>query len=172
MRDTQRSKVYRAERAIDKYSKRYETVEEIDAFLKSIWSRKRLQKKYHRALKWYEPPSIKDGRGTRIARGGAWHLNLPLWSRFSTVILHEVSHCIQDRLQRIETQAAHGREFCEIFLTVVREMLGREAHDLLKASFKKHRVRFTKPRKKRTLSPERRAQLAAQLAAARLKKAA
>jgi hypothetical protein len=50
---------------------------------------------------------------------------------------------------------------------VVLYMMGREAHDTLKASMREHRVRFREPRKRAPLSPERRAQLVAQLAYAR-----
>jgi hypothetical protein len=67
--------------------------------------------------------------------------------------------------------AGHGWEYCETYLKLVLYIMGREAHDALKASMRKHRVRFREPRKRAPLSPERRAQLVAQLAYARERKA-
>jgi hypothetical protein len=47
--------------------------------------------------------------------------------------------------------------------------MGREAHDALKVSFKAKKVRFTKPRERKPLTPEQREALAARLAEARAK---
>lgn len=44
--------------------------------------------------------------------------------------------------------AYHGWEWCEIYLDLVRYMLGRETHLELKQSFKLHRVRFSPPIKR------------------------
>jgi len=54
-----------------------------------------------------------------------------------------------------------------VLLDLVRFVMGREAHDVLKASFKEHKVRFTAPRAKRQYTPEQLEILRARLAAGR-----
>ena len=80
---------------------------------------------------------------------------------------HELSHLLQP-----SGSAAHGWQFCSIELRLVRHFLGKEAYDKLKAEFKAGRVRFTKPRAKRELTPEQRAVLGERMAVARAAKAA
>lgn len=169
-RDSQRSKVYKAERAafstLAVANERHESVQDIEKFLRHVYSLKRVQDSFPLARlgEWYV--RVKDGRRCRSAYGSHSMINMPRWSRISWVILHELSHTITQR-EESRRVAGHGWQFCENYLRLVLLVLGREAHDALKDSFKAHRVRFSKPRQRAPLSPERKAQLLATLAAAR-----
>lgn len=156
VRDSQVSKVYKSDHSLDKLSKRYETIPEIEQFLKDIWQIKKLHSLYPFAFK-REPPRIDDGRGTSWARGGTNRLNLPKWARGSGTILHELSHCISDREEwwRKEKRAPHGWEFCSIYLDLTLIVMGKEAYNALKNAFKQNRVRYKKPFK-RVLTQEQR----------------
>lgn len=166
LRDSQRQKVYDAERILESYSQRVETVPEIEAYLKYIWSLKRVRDAFPAGTN-YGPPRVKDGRRCRRAKGGASDITMPRWARTQYIVVHEVSHSIQVRTygRRLD-MAWHGWQFCDIYLRLVLYVMGREAHDALKASFKAARVKFRQPRK-RELTPEQRQAAALRLWAAR-----
>lgn len=63
----------------------------------------------------------------------------------------------------VQTGAAHGREFCHVFLRFVEHIEGKGAADIVRAAFKRHKVKYTKPRARRVLPPLERAALAARL---------
>lgn len=112
---------------------------------------------------WYASGLIvKDGSGTRIARGGRFVLNLPLWARSERTILHELAHHVTSG-----GDPGHGWEFCANHLTLVRFVQGKETHDLLRQSYRDHGVRYKKQRKRRPMSVEEKAEFAARMAAAR-----
>lgn len=145
MRDSQKSRVFWAEAVLNDKSKRFETVEECRVYLNKIWVSKWARKKFQNIVLYRGLPKIYDGRGTRIARGGLSDFNFPRWARKESTLLHELAHA----LAPIEEK--HGRKFAEILLMLVGRWMGKECHDLLKASFKEKGVKF---RPKRKLSPE------------------
>ncbi len=155
MRDSQKSKVYKAENVIIPFARKFADITETRAFVDSVTMSSFYQRKWPKA-----PWSIrvKDGRGTRIARGGRGGINLPLWARNQAVCLHEIAHCITPH------SCAHGWQFTLTFLQLVEHFMGRDVALCLKESFKLNRVRFRAPVKRAPLSPERRAELAARLA--------
>lgn len=167
-RDTQRSRLYRAERqAFDtqpEASTRLETTADIERYLRYVVSLKRVTDSWPDLTRHV---AVHDGRGRRRAGGCASYITMPKWSRVKWIVLHELSHVIHQRQVSTRQFAFHGWQYAEIYLRLVMLVLGREAHDALKASFKANRVRFTKPKTRTPLSPERKAQLAAQLAKAR-----
>lgn len=168
-RDSQRSKVYKAERAIwQAHRQPLPTVRDVERYVKRMFTMLRVRDAYPVATDtWQQLPEVRDGRGCRSARGGRNRITIPLWARDTFVVTHELAHTFCQR-EHGEKTAAHGWEYCSIYLKLVLYGMGRQAHDELKASFKAHKVRFTKPRKRQPLSPERRAQLAARLAATRV----
>lgn len=167
-RDTQRSKLYRAEGALDPFSQPLPTVDDVERFALKVWRSERVRKAF-RTVSLSSPPRVKDGRGTSWARGGYSTINIPLWARNTRIVLHELAHTIHIR-EGGARGAAHGWQYAAVFLKLVLYMAGREAHDALKASFKEHRVKFRPPRQKRELTTEQRAALATRLAAARTRK--
>lgn len=151
VRDTQRKKLYTAERFLQ-YPKeggraavRIETVPEIQAWVDRMIASAWWQKRYPHVQRI----TVKDGRGRRIACAGYRSITLPKWSRSKAVILHEIAHVVTS--SRV---AWHGWEFADNLLKLVGHWVGGEEAELLKQSFKKHRVRWKAPRVKRELSPE------------------
>ena len=169
MRDSQKSKLYLSEAVLHNWTKeKLPAVGDVEAYADKVWASKRIRAAFPIATGHNHPrPVVKDGRGTSHARGGAYFINIPRWARNPVVVLHELAHTINSRELCGRPHAGHGWEFCATFLKLVLYMLGREAHDKLKAEMKACRVRFRPPRKSVPLSPERREQMIAVLAAAR-----
>jgi putative metallohydrolase (TIGR04338 family) len=186
VRDTQRRKIYDAERAAFRMvpgvhrnsgfvhdKEQFPDLDSVRAYVIKVCSSKRVQAKYKRAVNIAKGRvQIHNGGGTRNAMGGfsLWdgaHLNFPLWSRNEPVIIHELAHAL--------TQghgAAHGWQFAECMLYLTLIARGRENHDKLKSSYKTHRVRWTPPKAKRELTPEQRAACVERLRTYREQKAA
>ena len=112
-RDNQRQKVYDWER---KY------LEDLPGN-KSL-SLEECQQLINRSCQRYSKvvPELKDGRGTRFARGSSRVINLPGWARKTWVVLHEIAHSIQmgkrDLFTPFEYQY-HGPEFMRLFLDLL-----------------------------------------------------
>lgn len=175
MRDSQRSKVYKSDHALDSFG-RLETVPEIEAFVSKLWHSERFKKRFPVASA--RNPRIGDGRRRRRAGGNSTGIWMPRWARSKGIVCHELAHCVQAREFSLtgkpygfREQAAHGWEFCSIYLEIVRLSMGREAHDALKLAFKKNRVRFREPRRL-NLTPEERAAIGARLSVYRAPAAA
>src|SRR6266508_2632211 len=126
-RDSQRSKVYAWERTVSNDEQGAEmSLEECAVMIR-------------RALSWYGLsglPRIKDGRGTRLARGSDRAINLPRWARRPRSVLHEAAHSV---VESFSTQAArsdsnprsarpawHGPEFVTVYIDILeRTKIGR-----------------------------------------------
>lgn len=168
-RDMQREKLYRAERAaFDERRDDDLTLVECRVLIARAfeWARRVGLTPDNRCLDF----RIADGRGCRNASAGwggrsvgGWRITLPRWGRTPSVALHEAAHCLQPA-----GSAWHGWQFAAIFLALVEEFMGPSHAANLQAHFTAGRVRFRRPRPSTPLSPERRAILVAQLAAARL----
>lgn len=169
-RDSQRLRVYKAERRVHHLGKPLREVEDIQRFIQKQLKRKAITSRYPDATR---PIAIHHGGGRRNACAyGGWKISIPLWARNELIVIHEVAHIVTNRHygDKRSGVAGHGWQFCAVFLDLVRFIMGKEAHDALKASFKEHKVRFTAPRKKKWLTPEQKAALAERLAAARAAK--
>jgi putative metallohydrolase (TIGR04338 family) len=167
-RDTQRSRLYKAETALINIAKPLYEVRDVEKYVKRVLARQSILRRYPRTN---PNVRVKDGRGTRRALAyGSHTISLPLWARNEAVVLHELAHTIAVRHYYREKIAGHGWQFAAILLDLVRAMMGKEAHDLLRASFKEHKVRYVAPRQKRELTPEQREELRARLAAIRAEK--
>lgn len=169
-RDTQRSRVYACDKIIRPFSREpLDTVEQMEAYVSEVWSNYWLAKHYPamHARMYDGPPKVHDGRGRSRRAGGNYRgVWMPRWARYETLLLHELAHTITQRVYGTHV-AAHGWQYCSVYLTLMLHMRGREAHDALKAAFKLHRVRYTAPRKAAPLSPEQKAERTARLAAYR-----
>jgi putative metallohydrolase (TIGR04338 family) len=166
--------VYAAERSIEAWTNQGDmTLDEIRAWLTKIFASAWFKKHYPKAKVW----ELKDGRGRRMAGGHGTRihnecsLTLPRWARSRAVVLHELAHGLVDLHAPVD-HAAHGWEFCEIFLDLVRHFLGRQAYEDLRSAFKEHRVRYTAPRKRRPLTEAQKAALRERLKKARAAKQA
>lgn len=110
---------------------------------------------------------VADGRGAPRARVDSspelyfgWvtdYMRLPVDYRYAWVVLHELAHVAHCALQRWKwrpvADAPHGWRFAGIYLELVKWQLGPDAHQALRAAFRKYRVRY---HPKRKLSPEAR----------------
>jgi putative metallohydrolase (TIGR04338 family) len=148
-RDSQRSRVYTSDYALHEITPRLETIAEINAFVAAVLNKAPIQRRYGDHLKG--TITVHDGRGRRAACGGRDYIKMPAWSRSQALVLHEVAHVIIQR-RHGDRVAAHGREFCAVYLDLVRFGIGVEAHDALKGFFQANRVRF---RPKRGAEPAR-----------------
>ena len=147
VRDFQRQRVYNSEDLMDVgHGKRLETVPEmqtwVDKIVRSKWFRNRWP--------YLTYIQVKDGRGRRratgYAKGSRQHyetfgittegiLKMPRWSRSELFILHEITHVIIDHVHKRKVPA-HGREFCNLYLSLVKRFMGKVAHHDLKICFK------------------------------------
>ena len=104
----------------------------------------------HQALVWWfrdsmvSMPLIKNGKGTRIARGGATTINLPRWARNYGVVLHETSHCLVDRMGH-NKDGGHGPYFMRTYIELLGHVLNMDRADL---------VRKARADKIKVISPE------------------
>lgn len=77
-----------------------------------------------------------NGRGGRT---DGYTIRLGTQARTMAYLCHEVAHC----LMPWSGYEAHGPEFAGVLLHVVRQVMGKDAADTLRASFRKHRVRYS-----------------------------
>lgn len=131
-RDSQRSACYAWEKKVGEdfpEAKRIMTLDECKALVERVWD------DYHPGKK---PPHVKDGRGTRKARGSRWEINLPQWARYPLIVLHEVAHSLQ------EIQPWHGLEFARLVMDLWCHYLDlpKVQVRLLGTTQKPRRVRF------------------------------
>ena len=157
-RDSQRSKLYKAEREIKNplALERIETVPEIQKWVDKICSYAWFKRRFGNNIRI----RVEDGRGRRNASGQRWlfrvlkddkieiyngYIKLPMWARKKWVILHEMAHVI------CRYKPAHGRYFARCYLSLVHHVLGNEVRAELIGAFKKNKVKY-KP--KRIVSEE------------------
>jgi putative metallohydrolase (TIGR04338 family) len=159
-RDSQRAKLYRAENALDwPGERRWGTVPEIqryvDRLVASVWFKRRWPQVNERYfMPWstmlierFPAIEVADGRGGHNARAHQHRIQIPTRARQEHVVLHELAHCLT-----WNDGAAHGWEFAAVLVALVQHQMGKPKADALKASFRAHKVRYTKPRPKRVLS--------------------
>ncbi|MBO92306.1 MAG: hypothetical protein CMM27_10365 [Rhodospirillaceae bacterium] len=86
------------------------------------------------------------------------------------ICLHELAHAVCQ--YEFGTGVKHHWQFCMVYLKLVGNVMGVEARNILRQSFKDHKVKYTKPRAKRELSEEQKEVLRARIAVARAAKEA
>ena len=148
IRDSQRSKVYKAEQSLPwwKDVDRLETMEELQGWVDQLWQHRWLRRQFPSAPRRVE---VRDGRRRRFACAGTRTIWMPRWSRSKMIVLHELAHvCEGSESSRLRLITAwHGREFCAAYLALVQHYLGAEKATELRAAFKAHRVRFRPKRR-------------------------
>jgi hypothetical protein len=183
MRDSQRRKVYTAERIMERQPGQTDVASparfqsRVNDIMESQW----MSEQFPTAV-GSVPVEFGNLRGAnanhRRIRVGQNAYAMREW-----LLIHELSHVIVQRsigdrhgwtynggYHRADGDvvAGHGWQFCDTYLRLVRRFMGQAQHDALKASFKQHKVRYKAPRAKRPVTPE----LLARLAAGRAKLAA
>lgn len=189
LHDSQRKKVYRAEDVVfkffanggkqvggtgvvNKHTQEFETIGDCKDWLMPIIDRKTFQRWYPRSAPYlWTNLVIRPGHGARRAfASGRGTITLPRWARNRAVMLHELSHLVVSLEYRRSECAFHGWQFCQVYLNLVRSVMGQDIHDALKAQFKKDRVKFTPPRAKRKMTEEQKQVLRDRLVVARAAK--
>lgn len=168
MRDSQRSKVYRAESVIiSGAEERFRQVADIQSYVDRLVGSAWFRRRWPRVGK----VEVRPGYGARRALATFNIIKLPLWSRSQAVILHELAHVCVNYTDGFE-YPAHGREFCSTFLALVRHELGDEAWRSLKDSFRRNRVKHTRAPRTRPMTEEQKQAARERLVKARAAKAA
>lgn len=150
-RDSQRQRVYKAETAAFKGAEvAFKTPKEIERWLNKQLRRKVIQRRY--ATQTFRKIVCDGKRGTRgnaHAQGSTLYFQrdgMKVW-----IVLHEAAHAIIFRKHGYKV-AAHGREWCMVYLDLVHFIMGKDKADALKASFRAHKVRY-KPKRKVDQTP-------------------
>lgn len=139
-RDSQRSKVYKAEHMLMEHSQNGMSIEDVREFVDKIMDSNWLDGKYPRAY-GYGKVIVKDGRGRRKAGGCFAYITMPKWSRSRLVVLHELAHSITERQYGCRFIAPHGREYCSIFISLTRRWMSKDVGRRLKVAFRLCRVK-------------------------------
>lgn len=142
-RDTQRSKVYKAEDYFcHKNPNLYASVAECKAYTTEITG-----SAYWQSQGGKKRIAIGDGRGrsNACAQSKGIHntidkIKLPKWARSRIVIIHEMSHILTD--QTDFGTSAHGAVFCKHYLNLCFELLGAVRAMALKQKFDEYKVQY------------------------------
>lgn len=134
-RDNQKARVYRAERILQdhKSSMKPMTIPECQKFVNRVLARQSTIKAYGKRY-----ILVEHGRGGGRASGSYYsgrYITLGVWARQPAVILHEIAHHLAG------FDAQHGPYFATVMLKLVRQVLGKEAHEKLLGSYAYHRVK-------------------------------
>lgn len=162
-RDSQRSKVYKAEGNIAQGEMKAQMVD-LQAFVNKVVGSAWWKRHYPNVQRI----TATDGRRRR--RASAFPLTrkivMPKWSRSEMIILHEIAHIVTP------TQYAwHGPEYCKVYLELVKVFMGEETWKSLRDSFKVCRVKWivrecrNSVGPKKSLPPQLKQYLAAKAAA-------
>lgn len=139
-RDSQKSRLYAAEKEFKNGPHpEYRKVAQIEEFIAEMIATKWWQARYPHITRI----RVKDGRGTRIARGSSqtWQISLPLWARTREIILHEVAHVLTP-----DELPAHGREYAQIYYDLLLQFCGPETADKFVIGCIEHRVKIGRRR--------------------------
>jgi putative metallohydrolase (TIGR04338 family) len=152
VRDTQRSKLYKAEDAVflahrpntRPPSPDFRSVDECQKFVNKVM-RSKLWKELAPDDFWTYATvgwpwiTVTDGRGRSRAAAVVSHyeIALPRWSRNRWTILHELAHFAVD----LETQAPHGPQFASAYVRLVERFIGPVEAFCLERSFVDHNVK-------------------------------
>jgi putative metallohydrolase (TIGR04338 family) len=161
-RDSMRAKCYGAEDAIrlEVSQRDLSDLEEAARYLRDTmetdWFQRRWPK--FRELTIHYVPQVKGANAMATHWGydklpNRGRINCGKWALTKELVwLHELAHCI------IPPGHHHDRLWVRTFLELVRLRMGKDAHERLRDSFRKHRVKFNPYRQ---LSEEHKAKLAA-----------
>ncbi len=168
-RDTQKQKLYNAERVLRAYADPLPTVADMEKYVAKVLKRAPIVARYPQDLQPIDVCPGKWGQRRALAHGGD-RISMPKWSRDTHIVLHEVAHVIASRVHGARNIAGHGWQYAKVYIDLVHFMMGREAAEALKISFAHHGVRYKAPRPKKRLTPSQKADLVARLQMGRERK--
>lgn len=149
-RDSQKSKLYKAEAALNPWRGphhqillkdlrtssgthgKYSSIEGCQEYVDNLTQQRWFQSRW--GQRRIEVRNKAYGAASGYTNS---HICLPPWSRIERVILHEVAHTLTPR-----HHAAHGPEFAAVFITLVDNHMGRHIGTALRKSFTANRVKY------------------------------
>lgn len=152
-RDSQRSKLYRAEEILGTIkpsypdgfvlsqakggtNNRWPSIEEAQTYVDSLVRARWFQSRWGQVVITVGKKTNGAATGTRHSRWSGT-IQLPPWGRSEQVILHEVAHVLTP-----PGHAWHGPQYAAIMLTLVEHRIGKEAAKALRQSFVDNRVKY------------------------------
>lgn len=155
MRDTQKSRVYAAERAAAGVDHWVQTIPngELQGWVDNVLARRGVQARWGRC----DIDVVLKRGGSAYSWGG--RITLPKGARNPWVVLHEIAH------ELTRATRSHGPEFAGVYLYLVRTVIGDDAGKAILAAYREHRVRrntkgIPKPRAERVVTKTRQAERA------------
>jgi hypothetical protein len=130
-RDTQRSRVYEADRAIATWTQEISN-NELQAFVDNALDKRAIRARWG-ARKVY----VELGRGGAHANYN--RISLGVQTRNPHIICHELAHSLTSN-----KYAAHGPEYCGVYLFIANVIIGPEFAKQLRAAFKAKKVKVNR----------------------------
>jgi putative metallohydrolase (TIGR04338 family) len=147
LRDYQKTRVYDAEDvvwgAVSHTVPLFTDEDSIVAFVNKVLRYKRVNKKFAQALD--DQPDIEIKYCSRSTWSEADFDRIKIAAKapaHALLVIHELAHVFQYRLYPDTQVSAHGPEFCQIYLQLVRIVFGVEIYLLLQESMDKHGVDY------------------------------
>ena len=137
-RDSQRSRVYKAESAVFDMHRGMLNQEEV-----LLFRDKTLSSEYWREAKGYKRVLLRFNKSTSQSSffdHSDKSISLPLWAMKKDVVIHEMAHSLT--FKEDKTLPGHGKVFCSHYLNLVAELLGESEAERLEISFWEHKVRY------------------------------
>lgn len=163
-RDVQKHRLYAAEHQVFKEDAHIMEWEELQDYVREVLNEKRIRARFPVSVLITEGKtklSVRQGRGSRRAyavftSSDECCITFPVRFRRKWVVLHELSHILAP-----QDAQSHGREFCRVYLYVVRCMMGINKEKELKAAMKRTKCKYsrTHTRWKEPLTDEQKREL-------------
>lgn len=147
-RDNQKSRLYASEWEVFGWPKtEFKDMAELEDYFWKVMENHHVQKRYQAAR-----DAVAGVTNIHIANGAGFRRAMTIWEdnrirvafprkmRTKWVVLHEIAHVLSPH-----DAAYHGREFCQVYLHLIRLFFGAETEKLLKAGMKKHKCKYSKP---------------------------
>ena len=144
-RDSQRQKLYAAERWTRVRSKMFKDLRGVRKYTKRVLKHKWFKQRWPHIV-YINVRKIRCDSNAHgwYAGGGVVAIQIPkaMWAMKEVVVLHEIAHGITEYEFGVNKTAWHGREFAKIFASLVQHYMGTEAGQELRTSYRKHRVKW------------------------------
>ena len=144
-RDGQRQKVYNAERPLKRQSKMLVNRRGLEKYVRRVLKHKWFKKNWP-GIYSINPRSIRSDAHAHgwYAGGGVCAIQIPIdvWSLKESIVLHEIAHGLTEYKFGVNKCAWHGREFANIFASLIQHYMGSEAGRKLRAGYREHHVKW------------------------------
>ena len=137
-RDSQRSKVYKAENQVFSFKEeKLETMAQAQLVVNEV-----INSDYYKSNKGWKRVKLSDGRGSRRAfyYYDDRRVSLPKGSRMRWVIIHEMAHCLTHKT--VGDDVGHHGSFCTHYANMVSELIGVDKARELTKAFRRNKVLY------------------------------